>query len=142
MDAYVQSHDVMPTLLTMLDVPHRCEGIDIWPLATGEAEVLRPFVVNGWAGNSNGNASGWASVMDDRWLYSCPVAREDDSEVLFALPDQDTDVIADHPDVVETARKRIEAVVNQPLDTLRFNEVCDPGPSPFHRWLNAGGGEW
>ncbi len=141
-NAFVQSHDVMPTLLTMLDVPHRCEGMDIWPLATGAAEVLRPFIVNGWAGNSNGNASGWASVMDGEWLYSCPVAREDDSEALFALPDQDTNLLAEHPEVVATAHRRIEAVVNQPLEGLRFNEVCDPAPAPFIRWLNAGGGNW
>jgi len=138
-DAYVQSHDVMPTLLTALDVPHRCEGIDIWPLATGEAEVLRPFIVNGWAGAATGNAAGWASVMDEAWLYSCPVGRDDPEPMLFALPDQDANVLDEHPDVVAEQRRRIEAVVNQPLETLRFNEVCDPAPPPFHQWLNAGG---
>ncbi|MGD9496582.1 MAG: sulfatase [Armatimonadota bacterium] len=138
-NAYVQSHDVMPTLLTMLDVPHRCEGMDVWPLATGGAEVLRPFIVNGWAGNSVGNASGWASVMDEAWLYSCPVGRDDPKPMLFALPDQNTNVHEAHPDVVAMQRRRIEGVVNQPLDRLRFNEVCDPAPPPFHQWLEAGG---
>jgi arylsulfatase A-like enzyme len=140
--SYAQSHDVMPTLLTMLDVPHECEGIDVWPLATGEADELRPYIVNGWAGGSNGPASGWASVMDGEWLYSCPVGREDDTEALFALPDEDENVVDEHPDVVATARKRIAEVVQQPLEGLRFNEVCDPAPAPYIRWRNAGGGDW
>jgi hypothetical protein len=79
--------------------------------------------------------------MDEDWLYSCPVGRDDPEPMLFALPDQDNDVLGEHPDVVATARERIEEVVNQPLDNLRFNEVCDPAPPPYHRWLNAGGGD-
>ena len=47
-----------------------------------------------------------------------------------------------HPHVVATARKRIEQVVNHPLEGLRFNEVCDPAPAPYHRWLNSGGADW
>ena len=80
--------------------------------------------------------------MDGEWLYSCPVAREDDSEALFALPAQGTTLLAEHPKVVATARRRIEGVVNQPLEGLRFNEVCDPAPAHFIRWLSAGGGNW
>ncbi len=139
--SYVQSHDVMPTLLTILDVPHQCEGIDAWPLATGEAEVLRPWVVNGWAGHSSGPASGWASMMDDRWMYCCPVGRGDTAPELFALPDEDENVNEDHPEVVTSARRRIEEVVGRPLEDLRFNEVCDPAPAPYIGWLNARGVE-
>lgn len=138
-DAYVQSHDVMPTLLTMLEVPHRCEGMNIWPLATGEKEVLRPWVVNGWAGGSNGNASGWASVMDDAWLYYCPIGRDDTEPALFALPDEEHDLREVHPEVVAKQRARIEEVIDQPLDSVRFNEVCGPAPAPYQRWLSARG---
>ncbi|MGC9317506.1 MAG: sulfatase [Armatimonadota bacterium] len=139
-DSYVQSHDVMPTILSLLDVPHRCEGLNVWPLVTGEADELRPYIVNGWAGAGTGNAAGWASVMDGEWLYSCPVGRDDPEPMLFRLPDQDADLHDQHPEVVSRARRRIEAAVNQPLEGLRFNEVCDPAPPPLHRWLGAGGG--
>lgn len=141
-ESYVQSHDVMPTLLTMLEVPCRCEGLDVWPLATGETEVLRSFIVNGWAGHAVGPASGWASVMDGQWMYCCPVGRDDTEEELFALPDEDDNVLDEHPEVVAASRERIEAVVGQPLEGLQFSEVCGPAPAPFIRWLNAGGGDW
>ncbi|MCD6359812.1 MAG: sulfatase [Armatimonadetes bacterium] len=135
-DAYVQSHDLMPTLLAQLGVPHRCEGLDVWPLATGEIDAVRDFVVNGWALNSHGNVAAAASVMDGRWLYSCGVGEAEVGEMLFALPDQDQNVAADHPEVVALQRERIEAVINQPLPG-RLNEVCDPGPMPYTAWLDG-----
>jgi len=135
-DAFVQSHDLMPTLLSRLDVPHRCEGLDVWGLATGETDCLRDHIVTGWAINTTGNAQAAASVMDGEWLYSCGVGGAEVEEMLFAMPDQDTNVVAAHPDVVALSRKRIEAVINQPLPG-RMNEVCDPGPMPYISWIDG-----
>jgi arylsulfatase A-like enzyme len=135
-DALVQSHDLMPTLLGQLDVPHRCEGLDVWGLATGATDSVRDHIVNGWALHSIGSAQAAASVMDGEWLYSCGVGGAEVEEMLFALPDEDTNLVADHPDLVALSRKRIEAVMNQPLPG-RFNEACDQGPMPFTSWLDA-----
>lgn len=139
-DSYVQSHDLMPTLMGLVDLPCRCEGMDVWPLVTGEADVLRPHIVNGWAAFATGNAPAYCSVMDGEWLYACPLGGAEAEEMLFRLPDQDTNLVEQHSDVVADARRKIEEVVNQPLDSLRFNEVCDPSPTPLHRYIGAIGG--
>ena len=72
-DGLVQSHDLMPTLLNQLDVPHSCEGLDVWDLATGATDSVHDHIVNGWALHSIGSAQAAASVMDGEWLYSCGV---------------------------------------------------------------------
>ena len=77
--------------------------------------------------------------MDDAWLYYCPIGRDDTEPALFALPDEEHDLREVHPEVVAKQRARIEEVIDQPLDSVRFNEVCGPAPAPYQRWLSARG---
>jgi len=139
-DAFVQSHDLMPTLLRLLDVPYaNVDGEDAWSLVTGERESLRDHIVTGWAGFTVGNAGGRAAVRDDDWNYVTSVHEEDPAPELYDLhtdPGETHNLHADHPDVVARQRRRLEAVVGQPLPA-RLNEVCDPSPAPLRVYLEA-----
>jgi arylsulfatase A-like enzyme len=136
-DAFVQSHDLLPTLLGLLDVPYaRVEGQDAWPLVTGERAQLRDHVVIGWAGFSTGNAGGRASVRDDRWNYVTSIHEEDPTPELYDLetdPEEQRNVHDAHPDIVGQQRTRLEAVVGQPLPA-QLNEVCDFPLLPIMEW--------
>jgi len=132
-DKFVQSHDVMPTILDLLDVPYETEGTSVWPLVTGEVESIRNPIVCGWAEFANGNATARASVRTEKWNYVTAVGREEKNPELYdvqADPDEDANVVDQHPDVVAELRRPIEALVGQPIE-LRQNEVCDPEPSPM-----------
>ena len=103
----------------------------MWPLVTGEVDAVRDHVVIGWASFSTGPATGRASVRDDQWNYTVSL-NDVNNEQLFDLvadPDEHTNVVADHPDVVALQRSRIQAVIHQPLPAT-FNEVCDNAPAP------------
>ena len=99
---------------------------------------MRDHVVIGWAAFSNGPATGRASVRDDLWNYT--VSLDDvEKEELFDLsadPDEDTNVVHDHPEVVALHRGRVEAVIHQPLPAV-FNEVCDPALAPSAMFVNG-----
>jgi arylsulfatase A-like enzyme len=133
-DAFVQSHDLMPTLLRLLDVPYaNVDGLDAWTLVTGERETLRDHIVIGWAGFVVGNAGGRASVRDDEWNYVVTVHEADPEPELYHLPgdpDELQNVHHQHPQVVARQRRRLEAVVGQSLPA-QLNEVCDPSPPPL-----------
>ena len=138
-DAFVQSHDLMPTVLRLLDVPYaNVDGQDAWSLVTGEREQLRDHVVIGWAGFTNGNAGGRASVRDDEWNYVVTVHENDPHPELYHLPDdpdEEQNVHDQYPKVVARQRARLEAVLGQPLPA-QLNEVCDPAPPPIYVFLH------
>jgi len=128
-DAFVQSHDVMPTMLSLLGIPHEVEGTDVWPLVTGETDSIRDHVVIGWAGWADGFAQGYVSVRDKRWNYiAAPhvdVNEDPSGHRLFDLaadPDEKHDVVSEHPQVVAKQRRRIETVLNQSLPA-QMNEL-------------------
>jgi arylsulfatase A-like enzyme len=133
LEPIVQAHDVMPTLLELLDVPYaRCDGQSVMPLVRGEIDCLRERSVIGWAGPGNGNAGAFASVRTPRWNYCTPTHCLD-QDVLYDLasdPDESVDVKADHADLVREFQREIEAVVGQPLPA-KLNEVCDPETFPM-----------
>ncbi|MGC9348854.1 MAG: sulfatase [Anaerolineae bacterium] len=135
---FVQSHDLLPTLLRLLDVPYAgADGEGAWTLVTGEREALRDHIVGGWAGFVVGNAGGRASVRDDTWNYVVTVHEEDPEPELYYLPDdpeENHNVHDKHPEVVAQQRRRLEAVVGQPLPA-QLNEVCDPSPPPLRVYL-------
>ena len=137
---FVQAHDVFPTVLGWLDVPcGGVEGRDVWPMAMGQADAVRDHVVIGWAGFCSGNATGRASVRDDRWNYTVSLDDPEAQEELFDLeadPDENENVVARNPQVVTQQRARIEGVIQQPLPAV-FNEVCDPALSPSAQYLAA-----
>jgi arylsulfatase A-like enzyme len=121
-DAFVQNHDIVPTALDMLGL------LDAWPGAT---DVDRPE----WAGESRlplieGRAgargrdyviTGWgdmASVRDKDWNYIVDFEKPDGTERLYDLRSdqlEQKDVACGHADVVRERRRRLEALLNQPL---------------------------
>ena len=99
---------------------------------------VRDHTVTGWAGWSEGRASGRASVRDDEWNYVVSVGQEDSNPELYHLPsdaDEEKNVISEHPDVVKKQRTRLEAILGHPLPSVQ-NEVCDraaPPPGNLYR---------
>ncbi len=136
--AFVQSHDLVPTILDCLGIAAPADGESVMPLVRGEVDSLRDHVVIGWAGWSEGTARGRASVRDDRWNYSVSTGGEPRDERLFDLaadPLENADVAAEHPDVVAEQGARVEAVLGQPLPGIH-EEVCDRNaPAPLSVWL-------
>ncbi len=137
--AFVQNHDLMPTLLNLLDIP--CgwtDGENMWQLVTQEKTFLRERIINGWAGFAVGNAVGRVSVRDDRWNFCTSVGYKDErGDELFDVrndPEEKQNVASDHPDVVADRRRDVEALIGQPLPG-HFIEVCDPGHAPMRVWL-------
>ena len=131
-DGLVQAHDIPATILARLGVPHPTEGLDAWPLVTGEAQAIRDHVVTGWATFCNGRATARASARDAGWNYVVGIGYDDPQPELYDLhadPEEDTNVVAHHPDIVALQRRRIEQVIGQKLPGL-MNECCDAGPSP------------
>jgi arylsulfatase A-like enzyme len=139
-DAFVQSHDLAPTLLRLLDVPYaNVDGQDAWTLVTGERSSLRDHVVTGWAGFVAGNAGGRASVRDEEWNYVVSVHEEDPNPELYHLPsdpDEVHNVHDRHPEVVDRQRARLEAVIGGPIPA-QLNEVCDPASPPMYHFLRG-----
>ncbi len=136
--AFVQSHDLMPTILDWLGVVVPADGQSALPIVRGQTDCLRDHVVIGWAGWSEGTARGRASVRDDQWNYSVSTGGGELGERLFDLqadPGEETDVAAHHPDVLAARRSRVEAVLGQPLPGVH-QEVCDrDAPAPLSVWL-------
>lgn len=123
---FVQAHDLAPTLLGQLGVPAQMDGLDFWPLVTGEAEVMRDHVVIAWADWAEGRARGTVSVRDDEWNYQVRTGQEDDAPALYHLtedPNEDRNVVDEHPEVVARQRARVEAVMRQPLPG-QHEEIC------------------
>jgi len=136
-DGFVQAHDIPATALALLGVEHPVEGMNAWPMVTGEAVSIRDHVVIGWAPFCNGRAEARVSVRDDLWNYVVGVGYEDPTPELYDLrkdPEERANVVEDHPDVVARQRERIERVIGGPLPGL-MNECCDAGPAPISIYL-------
>ena len=139
-DAFVQTHDVAPTLLDALNVPcSRMEGDSVLPLAEGETEEHRQPIVIGWANFSDGPATAFASVRTKQWNYIVPVHEETGAAKLYNLmsdPGENENVLDAHPETVKELEKEVEALIGQPLPA-QLTEICDPAPSPIMRYLRA-----
>ncbi len=139
-DGFVQSHDVMPTILDLLEIPFETDGTSVWPLVTGAVDSIRDHVTCGWAEFVNGNAAAKVSVRTDRWNCIRAVGRpEQEGPRLYDLqsdPEEDRNVAADHPGTVEELSRHIEALIGQPLPGV-MNEVCDPGPMPMKVFVES-----
>ena len=138
-NGFVQTHDVMPTILDLLEIPYTTDGQSVWPLATGERESLRDTIVCGWAEFSHGRATGRASVRTDRWNFVHAVGREESTPELYDLavdPGETVNVHDTHPAVASELGKEIEALIGQPLPG-RLNEVCDDASAPIGDYFSA-----
>ena len=93
--------------------------------------------MTGWASFVTGNAGGRASVRDDEWNYVATVHEMTPGPELYHLPtdpEERANVHDQHPEVAALQRRRLEAVVGQPLPA-QLNEVCDPAPAPMSIYL-------
>jgi arylsulfatase A-like enzyme len=121
-DAFVQNHDIVPTILDLLGLLDRWPGATAvdrpeWagrsalPLIEGRPDARgRDFVITGWGD--------YASVRDRDWNYVVNFEQPDGSERLYDLrndPYEQRDVASDHPDVVRERRRRLEALLGQEL---------------------------
>jgi arylsulfatase A-like enzyme len=98
---FVQHQDIMPTVLSMMgeDVPERCNGRTIWPLAVegSDSDVEQIITCFGWH----------ASVRNAKWNYIAPWSdvpeqRQPSRIELYDLendPEELTNVIDEHPEV-------------------------------------------
>jgi arylsulfatase A-like enzyme len=102
--SFVQSHDFLPTVLHLLDVPYsNVNGKNVWPLVTREVKEIRDHVVIAWAGFSSGRAQGRVSVRDKEWNYVHAIGRDDTNAELYHLPtdpDEKNNMISEYPEVV------------------------------------------
>jgi len=105
----VQAQDIMPTLLKLLgeEIPDSVQGEDMWPLVTGERETLHDYVITAY--------NNYASVRDAEWNYIVPYAEPHHGDKkpprLYNLrrdPREETNVIADHPDVAKEMQRRLD----------------------------------
>lgn len=139
---FVQSHDLMPTALRLLDVPYaNVDGQDAWQLVTGEKALLRDHIVGSWASFVFGPAGGRVSVRDEDWNYVTSAHEVDPCPELYDLhadPQEVHNVHDKHPDIVTKQKRRAEAVIGQAIPA-QFNEVCDPAPSPRQRFIDSRG---
>ena len=111
---FVQAHDLMPTLLSLLDVPwpSRVDGKNAWKLVTGEAEKLYDHVVSAYNNH--------ISIRSKYWNYITPYVHPDakfggrwmifSSHQLYDLksdPKEENNIIKEHPEIVEEMRKKL-----------------------------------
>lgn len=113
-DGLVSSTDLMPTWLSLLEVDERpdTDGVSFWPLATGEAEEVHERVFSQFGS--------FAAVRDTRWHYFQHTKGNDRGRgpALYDLqadPTERTNVVADHPQVVERLRAHLEERLDMPL---------------------------
>ena len=145
--ALVQNHDLMPTILSLLEIP--CGWIDgenLWPLVTGEKCTIRERIITGWADMSAaGSGRGRASVRDDRWNFCTSVGYADEvGDELFDLssdPEECHNVAGEHAGVVADCRAELEALIGQPLPGTGV-EHTGVLEAPMVAWLNRRLREW
>ena len=132
-EAFVQSHDLFPTALHLLDIPSpQVDGENIWPLVTGEKEKIRDYIVIGWAGWRIGPAGGRASVRTKEWNYIVTIDKPDEGE-LYHLPEdpeEKNNVVKEYPEVAKKLREKVEALIGQKLPAV-LPELCDRALSPI-----------
>jgi arylsulfatase A-like enzyme len=145
--ALVQNHDLMPTILSLLEIP--CgwtDGENLWPLVTGQKSAIRERIITGWADMSAaGSGRGRASVRDDRWNFCTSVGFEDEAgDELFDLssdPEERHNVAGEHTRVVADCRAELEALIGQPLPGIGV-EHTGVLEAPMVAWLNRRLREW
>jgi arylsulfatase A-like enzyme len=139
-DGFVQAHDIPATILALLGIDQPMEGLDFWPLVTGETNAIRDHVVIGWAHWADGPAVGYASVRDPQWNYIVSVGKRERDERLFHLaqdPEEQENVIESHPDIAAMQRERVERVIGGSVTAPQLEVSDRSAPAPIHRLFAA-----
>ncbi len=112
-DAFVQNHDLAPTILDLAAFPQAASGMDghsVWPLVMGKQTTLRDYVITGWTKR--------ASVRDDRWNYATAWDEEDPEPELYDLqadPEERQNMHEQRPEIVSTVKQRLEELLGGPI---------------------------
>ena len=107
-DALVNGIDYAPTFLSLLGVEDHppMDGVDFWPLAQGDVEAVHDHIFTGFRG--------FGMVRNRDWHYFQQTKPGEDpgkGPCLYDLnsdPEETTNVVADHPDVVAQLRRLVE----------------------------------
>lgn len=144
---FVQAHDLLPTLFGFLGIPMEVDGRDVWPMVSNAAAPVRDHVVIGWSDWANGPARGYASVRDDQWNYIVGTGFEDPAPKLYRLaedPEEKVNVVERFPEAAALQRRRVEAVLKQPLPGVHEERCAHPVESPVdiccRHWFQGKGG--
>jgi arylsulfatase A-like enzyme len=136
-DALVQGHDVTPTMMELLGVPFQGDGVSVLPLISGKKEKLREEAVIAWSEFAEGHAPARVSVRTDSWNFVHAAGRPEKHPELYDIkndPEEDRNVISEHPEQASRFIKSIEAVIGSPVDSP-MPELCDREISPMLKYL-------
>ncbi len=134
---FVQSHDLFPTVLDLLNIPSpQVDGESVWPLITGEKEKLRDYIITGWADWRIGPAGGRASVRTKEWNYIVTIDKDDKGELYYIPKDleEKNNVIDEYLEIARALREKVEALIGQRLPAT-LSELCDRALSPISLYL-------
>ncbi len=127
--ALVQSHDLMPTALGLLGVPHPpVAGENVWPLRAAGADRGRRHVVIGWGSH--------ASVRNAAWNYVVNYQDPTRDEQLFDLtrdPEERDNVAQAHPEVIVDLQKPLTELIGQL--PARLTDQVVPGDAPARTYF-------
>jgi arylsulfatase A-like enzyme len=110
-DAFVQHHDIVPTVLDMLGVGYpQLDGESLLPLISGERKEIRDYVITGWGPYACVRDREWNLIIDTTDLRQPP-------QLYNVVRDraENYDVAAEHPEVVQRQIARLEALLGAPL---------------------------
>lgn len=131
-DAFVQDHDLFPTILDILGLPPaKVDGQSAWPLLTGAPTPRRDHIITGWGS--------YAAVRDREWNYTVNFEEPTAATHLYHLPTDPLelrDVAADHPGVLAQKRATLEAFLDQPLPA-RLPDRLYPSNAPIRAYYGS-----
>jgi arylsulfatase A-like enzyme len=154
-DAFVQNHDLLPTILQAagvpwepLGAPHKPTGApeaergrSVLPLITGERDHIRDAVITGWRDRANVRTFEFSYSVDYTTFDSEREPGETPNEHLFNLrsdPGEMKNVAGDHPDVCTWARSKLEDLLGQPLPATPEDKLY-PTEMPCRVWTSQAG---
>jgi arylsulfatase A-like enzyme len=109
--AFVQNHDLFPTALALLGIPHDpVAGANAWQWVEHPNAPHREYVITGWGS--------YASVRDPRWNYMVNFEKPEQNERLFDLradPGEHVNVVEDYPAERQYLRQLLEEFLGQKL---------------------------
>ncbi len=139
---FVQNHDVAPTLLRLLDIPHPAlDGHDVWPET--RTAPARDHVITGW--------SDQVCIRDSEWALLLDTARPDSGLRLYRHATdaaEEHECSSDHADVVARQVARLEALLGAPLPARYVHRpsggfsASTGGLAQVRRRLAAPGERW
>lgn len=130
--ALVQNHDLVPTALALLGIPHSpVAGSNAWQWVEHPDATQREYVITGWGS--------YASVRDARWNYFVNFEVPDAEEFLFDLqadPGEHINVAQQHPAERQYRRELLEQFLGQPLPA-RLSDLVVAREAPIRVYLGS-----